>query len=130
MTYLREIDELYDKRWKEAKARSEQFFNTYFVSTEVNPPSIEPEQIPEQETAQGGWAEVQETPRPRPSNSNRGFTPAEREAFVNRMKANGHVVMTADGLIDPSSTRTKQVHGSFRRANTGKPAPGGRGVSA
>ena len=122
MTYLKEIDELHEKRWQEARERAQQFFDTYFTSTEVSPvPNSSsnpyfnqplPEPIlptPKQETVQ------QEKPRPN-QKSKKGFTPAEHEEFISRMKASGHTVMMADGRIDPSSTRTKQTHGSFRRS--------------
>lgn len=133
MSYLKDIEELYDKRWKEAKERAEQFFETYFTSTDVSPQqnqSSNPSQcIIDIETGLRGTspgmtvafvpndinATIREYSKDEPRKHRKGFTPEAREALIERLKASGHTVMTADGRIDPSSSRYKSEQGSFRR---------------
>ena len=135
MSYLKDIEELYDERWKEAKERAEQFFETYFTSTDVSPqqnqssyPSqciIDIETSDLRGTSPGKMtvafvpndtnATIREYSKDEPRKHRKGFTPEAREALIERLKASGHTVMTADGRIDPSSSRYKSEQGSFRR---------------
>lgn len=112
MSYLKEIDELYDKRWKESRERAQQFFETYFTSLEVTPP-INPSSNPsveklgvaiDTETMINGESNVAFAPVPLPASNQlkrkKGFTPESRDEFIKKAKANGLTVMTADGRID------------------------------
>lgn len=134
MSYLKEIEDLYDQRWREAKERAEQFFETYFTSTELSPQqnqSSNPSQcIIDIETRDlrdppGKMtvafvpndinATIREYSKDEPRKHRKGFTPEKREELIERLKATGHTVMTADGRIDPSTSRFKSDQGSFRR---------------
>jgi hypothetical protein len=108
MSYLKEIDDLYEKRWKEAQDKARQFFETYFTSPEVTPPlnlssnpSIDNFGFAiDTETMMNGKSIVTVVPVGRPRTGKKGFSPEAREGFIKKAKAQGLTVMTADGEVD------------------------------
>jgi hypothetical protein len=112
MSYLKEIDDLYEKRWKESRDKAQQFFETYFTSPELTP-KLNPSSNPsidkfgfaiDTETMINGESSVAVAPVSLPASDQpkrkKGFTPEARDEYIKKAKAQGLTVMTADGRVD------------------------------
>lgn len=121
MSYLKEIDELYEKRWKEAQDKAKQFFETYFTNPEITPtpnpnsnPSAEKFGFAiDTETMINGEPSIAIAPVPLSKSPkmkhNKGFTPWARDEFIKKAKAQGLTVMTANGEIDTQRSSFRRV---------------------